>query len=130
MRRTAVAMALVAAVGTASCGGEQGVEEWSAGWAAARASVPPLDVLQSQARDQACSTALGDTRQWVADLEHAPNMDIGDAFLDWAEFAEAIFQECPINSGPYAGFEASYQELHRLAAEVEALLEFERELSG
>lgn len=130
MRRKVAVILVTAALVASACGGDPSVDDWAQGWAEARADIPPLEVLQGDGHEEVCSTALGDIRQWVADLERAPNMAIGDAFLDWAEFAEAIFQECPINSGPHAGFDASYEELHRLASEVEALIEFERGLDG
>lgn len=126
-RRAWAAVAL-AAVLVSACGGEASLDEWSAGWQDARAGIPPLRVLLAEGHEEVCSTALGDVRRWVGELETAPNRDLARAFLDWAEFAEAVFLECPLRSGSHAGFEASYEELHRLASEVDALVEFERGL--
>ena len=38
------------------------------------------------------------------------------------EFAETVFFECPIHRGDYSGFEEAYEEMHRLAAAVGALI--------
>ena len=68
-------------------------------------------------------------RAAAAEHSEAPNDDLRDAFLAWTEYAESVFFECPPHNDG-SGFATAYEEIDRLASQIDALLEFERGLRG
>ena len=124
------AMSLLVAVLTLAmllpaCSDDPTLGGWERTWQETVAAVPPLPDIMVEDPGPICSSTLGMLREAAADLITAPNPDLARAFLAWSGFTESVFFECPPSSGRYAGFEASYQEMARLATEVEALLAFE-----
>ncbi len=121
-----VAICSVVALLLAGCTSSQpSIDQWRADWQALLDEIPPLEALVSAEADGLrviCDGALGDLRTAVVDMENAPSQHIEDAALNYLEFAETVFFECPIHRGDYSGFEAAYQEMHRLAAAVDALI--------
>lgn len=109
------------------CGGgnDYTLDEWTSEWSRVQASLPPLDEMLDPQGHEACSATLGTLRQATADLQPAPNEDLAEAFLDWAEFSEGVFFDCPLQHGIHSGWEPAYEEMSRLASEVDALLTFE-----
>ena len=128
--RKLIATVLAVVVVTAGCARDLSLDEWESAWRTTITHLPSVSVLMDGDPHTTCSATLGDVRQAEADLIAAPNSDISDAFLRWADFAESVFFDCPPNGGNHAGFEASYREMDRLASEVDALLVFEHELRG
>jgi len=114
----------------AGCSDDPTLGEWESAWHEVESSLPPLQTMLELEDHTICSTTLGELRQAVADLESAPNDDISGAFLDWAEFAEGVFFECPLQRGSHAGFPLGYEEMARLASEVDALIAFEHGLGS
>ena len=83
----------------------------------------------SESEDHAlCDVVLGHVRGAAADLVPAPNDDLDTATLDWTNFAESMFFECPLRSGEHSGWSSGYRELDRLSAVLEALIAFERSI--
>ena len=109
------------------CGGgsDYTLDEWTSEWSRAQASLPPLDEMLGPEDHEACSATVGTLRQATADLQPAPNEDLAEAFLYWAEFSEGVFFDCPLQHGIHSGWEPAYEEMSRLASEVDALIAFE-----
>jgi len=132
-RRRLVPVALLVAVFAmatlvSSCSDDRSLADWEATWQETRRSVPSLAAITSVEPGETCSTTLGMLREASEKLITAPNQDLADAFLTWSDFAEGVFFECPPVGGNYPGFEASYEEMERLASEVDALIAFEHDL--
>ena len=99
-------------------------------WQETNADLPALSDVDTADPLEVCSAALGSVRQAASDLIAAPNDDLAEAFLRWSDFAESVYFKCPPADGVHAGFAASYEEMERLSAEIEALLTFEHDLRG
>jgi hypothetical protein len=121
-----VTICSVVAMLLAGCTSSQlSTDQWRDDWQALLDEIPPLEVLVSADPDSLrviCDGALGNLRTAVVDMENAPSQHIEDAALNYLEFAETVFFECPIHRGDYSGFEEAYEEMHRLAAAVGALI--------
>lgn len=120
--------ALALAILLPACSDDPTLAAWERSWQETVAVVPPLPDVMVEDPGHLCSSTLGMLREAPDNLLAAPNPDLAMAFLDWSMFAESVFFECPPVRGSYAGFEASYEEIARLASEVDALLAFERDL--
>ena len=112
---------------TGGCGGsgDYTLDEWASEWAEVQASLPSLDEMLDLEDHDTCSATVGVLRQAAADLQTAPNEDLSKALLDWTDFAEGVFFDCPLQHGSHAGWEPAYEEMARLASEVDALISFE-----
>jgi hypothetical protein len=120
---------VVAIVALASQGDSRpSLDDWEAEWRSFAALIPDQDEVTGSDQESLCGAAVGSMRQAEADLVPAPNADLDAAALAWVEFAESVFFECPLRTGDHVGFEAGYEEIDRLAAEIEALIAFERSL--
>jgi hypothetical protein len=112
----------------AASGGPPTVAGWEQGWRETYGALPTLQELAVEDPGPVCDDALGMIRTATAEYTEAPNDDLRDAFLVWSEYAESVFFECPPHDGTGPGFAAAYEEIDRLAAEIDALLAFERDL--
>ncbi|MCB2223689.1 MAG: hypothetical protein KQH83_05880 [Actinobacteria bacterium] len=130
-RRRIAAVLAVVVLASVACSDDLGLDEWEQGWRDTNAAIPALDAITS-AEDPTpiCSATVGMLREATAAYTDAPNTDLGEAFLEWAEYAESVFFECPPHDETGPGFERAYEEIHRLGVEVDALLSFERSLQG
>lgn len=124
----AAVLVLAGAVLWAACGGPPTLAEWEQGWRETYAALPDLQELAVEEPGPVCEDALGMIRTAAAEWAEAPNDDLRDAFVAWSEYAESVFFECPPHDGTGPGFAAAYEEIDRLAAEIDALVEFERGL--
>lgn len=115
---------------TTSCSQNLSLDEWESVWQETNAALPALSDVDIADPLEVCSAALGSVRQAASDLIDAPNDDLAEAFLRWSDFAESVYFNCPPADGVHAGFAASYEEMERLSAEIEALLTFEHDLRG
>ncbi len=123
-----VAGLAIAAVFSTSCSDAPSPVGWAEDWRAVVSAVPSIDTLlaaDDDTRAALCSETVGALRSAAVEAELAPDDDVERAALDYLEFAEAVFFECPLAHGSHAGFEAGYAEMGRLAAVVETLLEIE-----
>jgi hypothetical protein len=125
-----LAVVLVLAMLVPSCSDDPSLADWESSWQQIQQALPPLSTVMGGEPGEICSATVGALREAAADLITAPNQDLATAFLTWSDFTEGVFFECPPTGGAHAGFEASYEEIARLAIEVDALLAFEHELLG
>ena len=126
--RSLAAMAVCLVLATTSCSEDLSLDEWESVWQDTNANLPSLSDVTTADPLEVCSSALGSVRQAASDLIAAPNEDLAEAFLRWSDFAESVYFKCPPTGGNHAGFEGGYEEMARLAAEIEALLTFEHDL--
>jgi hypothetical protein len=104
-----------------ACGAEPPAGgDWDAAWRHARDEVvDPATFRDSDRRDQ-CERTLGALRRARHALQPAPDETLAEGVDAWLSFAEHMMYECPVRSGRYAGFEAGFVHLRRLAAVVDA----------
>jgi hypothetical protein len=60
------------------------------------------------------------------ELFPTPDLAIDNTVTDWVEIAEDAFFECPPNNEQIGSFFEAFEELARLQAEIEVVLEMDR----
>lgn len=128
-RGLAAALAIVVLL-TAACSDNPDLADWEQGWRDTYAALPTLADVSVDDPTSICSETVGMLREATAKYTDAPNADLGEAFLEWSQYAESVYFECPPHDETGPGFEQAYEEMHRLAAEIDALIAFEHELRG
>jgi len=116
-----VAVALAAAMGCQGSG-RPSVEQWRPLWLDAQTAVPARARLDGTEDRTLCDHALSELRAERLSVLPAPSQDLDRAVTAWLELAEDMMFDCPDRGGPYAGFDAGYQELARLAQQVDVVL--------
>lgn len=127
-RRLLAMAALGAALIVSTCSSTPTLEEWASDWRTALDQVPSIESVlatEGTTRTAICNKTVGQLRETAVEIERSPNADIKHAALGYVDFAEAVFFDCPIQSGEHAGFAAGYEEMDRLATIVDTLIAFE-----
>ncbi len=87
--------------------------------------MPTLDELGDPPDRDVCGHALGVLRSERPDLLPAPDPALDVAVEEWVVIAEDAMFECPPSSHEIADLAQAYEELARLEAEVNAVLELD-----
>lgn len=115
----ALAIVVVIGISVAACGSDRpDVAVWEATWAAAGVTVQTGRQFPRPIPDEVCEDVLAQLRDARPQLLPAPDRTLDRAVREWLQLAEDAFFECP----PDDGFEATFAELDRLRAEVDAAL--------
>ncbi len=122
MRRLLLVVTALALVTAACTPTRPGTEEWSGRWEAAVATLPTRPEAGAAVDPATCERVLAELRLQRNNLLPSPDDRLDETVDQWFRLAEEIFFECPIRLGPYAGWDAGYDELSRLQAAVEAFL--------
>lgn len=96
------------------------VVEWRPRWEAAQALVPPLEQVADPPDRELCTDVLVAIRATRGELLPTPDPSVDGPVQEWLEVAELVFFQCPPHTPPIEDFAAGYEEMGRLAAEVEA----------
>ncbi len=122
MRRLLLLVTALALVSAACTPARPDTEEWSRRWETAVATLPTRPETGTTIDPATCEEVLGRLRLQRNDLLPSPDDRLDETVDQWFRLAEEIFFECPVRLGPYAGWDAGYDELARLQAAVEAFL--------
>ena len=111
----------------AACTGSDrpSTEEWQPVWQAASDAMPTLEELGDPPDSDICGHALGILRAERPDLLPAPDPALDVAVEEWVIIAEDAMFECPPSSHEIADLAQAYEELARLEAEVNAVLDID-----
>lgn len=118
---------VVAGLVTASCSaGRPTVDEWQPTWERISSGIPIEATVGENPPRAVCSETLAFLRSNREELFPTPDLAIDDTVTDWVEIAEDAFFECPPSNEQIGSFSEAYQELARLQAEIEVVLEMDR----
>lgn len=99
------------------------VATWTVTWDATRAIVPHLDDLSVPPDDQVCDATVVELRTSREDLFPTPDELVDVEVENWLEHAISIFFECFQSDIGAQTVTQGYEELGRLAAEVDTALD-------
>jgi len=102
------------------------VQDWEPAWDRVVAALPAESPTDDDPSRDACSETLAFLRSNRADLFPTPDLAIDDAVTEWVEIAEGAFFECPPNNDQVGSFAQAYEELLRLQAEIDVVLDMDR----
>lgn len=106
-----------------SCGQSRpSAEAWQQDWNRVLAIVPAEPAAGTDPATVGCEDVLAALRTEKETLLPTPDEAVDVTLNLWLEEAEGAFFECPPENG---GFEKAYDEMERLRAEIEAVLQIE-----
>lgn len=94
--------------------------EWVPRWEAVQALVPPLEEIPDPPDRERCHEVFVLVREEGRELLPSPDPAVDGPVREWVEVADSVFFQCPPHTPPIDSFAVGYEELRRLAAEVDA----------
>lgn len=99
--------------------------DWELTWSTAAESLPRLEELGDSSAGDRCGHALGQLRAIQPELIPTPDPALDAVVNEWMRVAEDAMFECRPSSTGVPGLGAAYDELTRLKAEVDVVLELD-----
>jgi hypothetical protein len=121
----AVLLGLVMTAAACSDGGRPSASEWESAWTATVEAMPTLEQMGDPPDRDTCSHALGVLRSGQTELIPTPDPVLDATVQEWLAVAEDAMFECPPTSAELPNLEVAYDELGRLAAEIDVVLEID-----
>lgn len=122
-----IVMATIMLVTTTACGNARPTaDEWVPLWTEMLSAIPSLERLTAADPKPSCDEALAAVRDGQSSLKPTPDRAIDDAVNRWVSVAESTFFQCPPETEDLAGFEGAFEELTRLEAEINTVLDLDR----
>lgn len=118
MTRIATTVALAGLVLGSCVADRPSQDDWLIAWQGSQVPVDTARLFDPPLSNEQCQDTLAQLREWRTQVEPTPDRTIDRAVREWFQAAEESFFECP----PDDGFEATFTELDRLRAEVDAAL--------
>ena len=126
-RRFAVGVALLLTVVSACGSNRPAVDDWQSSWVQISASIPgEASLAASDSVQTVCADTLVFLRSNRSELFPTPDLAIDGVVTAWIEIAEDAFFECPPSSEQIGDFAEAYAEMSRLEAEIELVLDMDR----
>jgi len=124
----ALAIFLAVALSVAACSESDRplASDWEQIWAETTDELPtPLELGDPLSRDL-CGHALGALRSSRPNLFPTPDPALDAVVTEWVTVAEDAMFECPPSSHEIPDLASAYEELARLEAEVDVVLDIDR----
>lgn len=121
----AVLVALVLTVAACSGTTRPSVAEWEPGWMTAVEAMPSLERLGDPPDRDTCSQMLGLLRSSAPEIVPTPDPVLDATVKTWLSVAEDAMYECPPTSAEVPSLNVAYDELARLKAEIDVVLEID-----
>jgi hypothetical protein len=119
-------VAILAVVGASCSTSRPSVEQWQPTWDKAVAGLPEQSIVGENPPRALCDTTLVFLREIRPDLMPTPDLAVDDTVRDWIDIAEDAFFECPPANQQVGSFAEAYALLGRLQAEVDLVLDMDR----
>ncbi len=119
MRRFVITVAVFAIVAAACGDSRPDRDAWQVDWERVSQAIPNVTAFVGGPDEELCADALVLLRAANDDLLPTPDSSLDDAVRAWLAQARETFLECPPR-GAAEGFEAAYDRLDTLRAEVDA----------
>jgi hypothetical protein len=121
----AVLVALVLTAAACSDSTRPSVAEWEPHWITTVEAMPSLERLGDPPDRDMCSHTLGLLRSKAPELIPTPDPALDATVKKWLSVAEEAMFECPPKSAEVPSLNVAYDELARLKAEIDVVLEID-----